>query len=239
MNSEQPFLEAICREPDNVALRLLYADWLDERDDPLGEFVRLQCELVGEGIAATCFQPGGSAIPEQERRRQARVRKESRDRSPRKKLLERMLNVFILHTPETPFLQDLEFALWRRGAVEAAGMAHVGTWKAKGPLLAKDCPIMKVGFSNAAPWKVGDLDVFVWYVAQTPDEPAARNWLPNWLHDQRYWPTRTLEPYGRSRSSTISTNSRKYSYALLSFAAIQYARDKAGLPLLPFSENQL
>jgi uncharacterized protein (TIGR02996 family) len=38
---EQPFLRALFGEPDNGALRLVYADWLDERGDPRGEFLRL------------------------------------------------------------------------------------------------------------------------------------------------------------------------------------------------------
>jgi uncharacterized protein (TIGR02996 family) len=47
MDHEAAFLEAIAQEPDNDALRLIFADYLDERDDPRGEFIRVQIELAG------------------------------------------------------------------------------------------------------------------------------------------------------------------------------------------------
>jgi uncharacterized protein (TIGR02996 family) len=39
------FRRAIVEAPDNLAPRLMYADWLQERGEPLGEFIRLQCML--------------------------------------------------------------------------------------------------------------------------------------------------------------------------------------------------
>lgn len=38
---EAAFLDAVLASPNDDTARLVYADWLDERDDPLGEFVRL------------------------------------------------------------------------------------------------------------------------------------------------------------------------------------------------------
>jgi uncharacterized protein (TIGR02996 family) len=44
-----PFVAAICAEPEDDLPRLIYADWLDDRGDPRGEFIRLQLsEQVGE-----------------------------------------------------------------------------------------------------------------------------------------------------------------------------------------------
>src|SRR5438105_8701061 len=40
---EQPFLRAIAEEPGDEGARLVFADWLEERGDPLGEFLRNQC----------------------------------------------------------------------------------------------------------------------------------------------------------------------------------------------------
>lgn len=40
---EQAFLDAIREDPNDHSRRLVYADWLEERDDPLGEFIRIQC----------------------------------------------------------------------------------------------------------------------------------------------------------------------------------------------------
>lgn len=39
----EPFLRAICAEPEDDTVRLVYADWLDENGDPeRAEFIRLQ-----------------------------------------------------------------------------------------------------------------------------------------------------------------------------------------------------
>ena len=49
MASEQSFLEAISADPDDDAVRLIFADWLEEQGDPArnarGEFIRVQLEL--------------------------------------------------------------------------------------------------------------------------------------------------------------------------------------------------
>jgi uncharacterized protein (TIGR02996 family) len=46
MTYEAAFLQAICEAPDDDGLRLIFADWLEEHDDPRGEFIRLQCALA-------------------------------------------------------------------------------------------------------------------------------------------------------------------------------------------------
>jgi carbon storage regulator CsrA len=43
---ERPFRQAILEDPDDDGLRLIFADWLEERGDPLGEFIRAQCEVA-------------------------------------------------------------------------------------------------------------------------------------------------------------------------------------------------
>jgi uncharacterized protein (TIGR02996 family) len=49
---DDAFLGAILAEPDDDTPRLVYADWLEERGDPRGEFIRLQVGL---------FEANGSA----------------------------------------------------------------------------------------------------------------------------------------------------------------------------------
>src|SRR5260370_279371 len=46
MNDESAFLEAIAKTPDDDALRLVYADWLEERGDPRAEYLRLEVQLA-------------------------------------------------------------------------------------------------------------------------------------------------------------------------------------------------
>jgi carbon storage regulator len=43
---ERPFLQAVLEVPDDEGTRLVFADWLEERGDPLGEFLRNQCRLA-------------------------------------------------------------------------------------------------------------------------------------------------------------------------------------------------
>jgi uncharacterized protein (TIGR02996 family) len=45
MGEREGFLAAIAAAPDDDLARLVFADWLDEHDDPLGDFIRLQIEL--------------------------------------------------------------------------------------------------------------------------------------------------------------------------------------------------
>lgn len=44
---EDGFLQQIVACPDDDAPRLIFADWLEERGDPRGAFIRVQCQLAG------------------------------------------------------------------------------------------------------------------------------------------------------------------------------------------------
>jgi uncharacterized protein (TIGR02996 family) len=46
MSDHDAFLQEILAHPDDDTPRLIYADWLEERGDPRGEFIRVQCALV-------------------------------------------------------------------------------------------------------------------------------------------------------------------------------------------------
>jgi uncharacterized protein (TIGR02996 family) len=61
MTNDDAFLQAIIEDPDNDVPRLVYADWLEERGRPHGEFIRIQCEL-----ARAC--PGDERLPSLRRR---------------------------------------------------------------------------------------------------------------------------------------------------------------------------
>src|SRR5262245_31478207 len=37
------FIQALLAAPEDLTLRLVYADWLEERGDPRGEYLRCQC----------------------------------------------------------------------------------------------------------------------------------------------------------------------------------------------------
>jgi uncharacterized protein (TIGR02996 family) len=44
-DDDTAFQRAILANPADTTLKLVYADWLQEHDDPRAEFVRLQVEL--------------------------------------------------------------------------------------------------------------------------------------------------------------------------------------------------
>jgi len=46
--AHEAFLQEIVEDPESDDPRLIYADYLEERGDPRGEFIRLQCQLARE-----------------------------------------------------------------------------------------------------------------------------------------------------------------------------------------------
>jgi uncharacterized protein (TIGR02996 family) len=58
MTDERAFLAAILQRPDDDATKLVYADWLEERGDPRGEYLRLM----------TTVRQARSVTPEQRQR---------------------------------------------------------------------------------------------------------------------------------------------------------------------------
>ncbi|MCI0705423.1 MAG: TIGR02996 domain-containing protein [Planctomycetia bacterium] len=46
MNEEQAFLAAISANPADATTRLVFADWLTDRDDPRGEWLRVRTQLA-------------------------------------------------------------------------------------------------------------------------------------------------------------------------------------------------
>jgi uncharacterized protein (TIGR02996 family) len=65
-------MEAILHRPDDEGPRLVLADWLDERNDPRGEFIRVQCALA----ALERGDPRRAVLQERERELLDRHREE-------------------------------------------------------------------------------------------------------------------------------------------------------------------
>jgi uncharacterized protein (TIGR02996 family) len=55
MDSRKAFLQDIADNPDDDGLRLIFADWLTEQDDPRGEFIRLQVRLASLSSRGPCW----------------------------------------------------------------------------------------------------------------------------------------------------------------------------------------
>ena len=45
-DAEGPFLSAVAASPEDLAPRLIYSDWLEERGDSRGEYLRLRCDAL-------------------------------------------------------------------------------------------------------------------------------------------------------------------------------------------------
>jgi uncharacterized protein (TIGR02996 family) len=69
-----PFLADILANPYDDGPRLVFADWLEERGDPLGEFIRVQCERAAWQNLATL--PASDMERSNELHRRARVVKQ-------------------------------------------------------------------------------------------------------------------------------------------------------------------
>jgi uncharacterized protein (TIGR02996 family) len=64
MTHDEAFLQAVLEAPDDDTPRLIYADWLEEQNDPRGELIRLQAQLARVGAD----DPRRPALEERERR---------------------------------------------------------------------------------------------------------------------------------------------------------------------------
>ena len=53
MTTEDTFVEVILANRDELEPRLVYADWLEERGDPRGRYLRLECEFVRRLVRPT------------------------------------------------------------------------------------------------------------------------------------------------------------------------------------------
>jgi uncharacterized protein (TIGR02996 family) len=98
MTQHDPFLRSITVDPDD-GLRLVYADWLEERGDPRGEFLRVAVNLEALGRVEA---------PPDVRGRLARVRRIGQLRRRWRELLPRVDRAW--------------FALLHRGRLRCGGV---------------------------------------------------------------------------------------------------------------------
>jgi uncharacterized protein (TIGR02996 family) len=122
MDDERRLIDAIVAAPEDDAPRIVYADWLQQRGDPRGELIQLQCQLAG---------------PEDERRRSMRIAEN--------KLLADYALAWTkpLHEvlPEPPPAAQHEFT-FARGFVDEATLSlaclpHLGALLERAPMLRR------------------------------------------------------------------------------------------------------
>lgn len=125
------FLAAICAEPDDDAVRLIFADWLDEHGEPeRAEFIRVQCEL------AHWFDPYEYAPQAEPLRR----------REQELILLGKLTDLSPIQGPAT--------YIFRRGFVHRV-RCPCAAWLEHGPAIVRSQPIERVELSDRKPaWLV-------------------------------------------------------------------------------------
>jgi uncharacterized protein (TIGR02996 family) len=117
------FRKAIWMHPDDDALRLRYAEWLDRRFEPLGEFIRVQCELARD--------PGDQALAwELERREQ--------------EMLAEFGEAWV-----GPVKEIVDWWVFRRGFIAEVGM-RAASFVSHADALMAAAPIQELHLSEAA-----------------------------------------------------------------------------------------
>lgn len=252
------FVRAIIEQPDDDALRLIYADFLEERGDrDRAEFIRVQIELAAIGDVA-CGRTGARL------RGYARYTKRCRCtpcRLMRREYLSSRRHVFCDWPPEPKHLFTEDD--WRRGFVEQVALTveewfggrcpsctapaprssrHAkvrradcaacwgsGLQKACGPALVRAAPLRRVAFPAKTPLTTF-LGRYVWTRGWAYDTPEATWQLPNVAFDALI-----QSGMGDPRQDSPAARSGEPSYG---FSTQQDARDAQSAASLAWARAQ-
>ncbi|MGZ3452446.1 MAG: TIGR02996 domain-containing protein [Polyangiales bacterium] len=107
--SEQDLFAAVLAAPDDDDCRLVLADYLQEKGDPRGEFIQIQCVLGSRLWGVNGRHPY-----------LAKLTKESGDTQAREELQAREKKLLTKHKKEwlTPFREHIRTCTWGRGFVD-------------------------------------------------------------------------------------------------------------------------
>jgi uncharacterized protein (TIGR02996 family) len=140
MNDEAALFNAILAEPDNEALRLVYADLMEERGEPRAEFIRVQCSLARKA-------PGRRGVPAlQQRERELLARHRRYWNGP----LHRLLSTTPLRGQVRSRRALIRGWVYRRGFVEGL-LCDAATFLEHTDLLFQLGPIQHLRLWGAAP----------------------------------------------------------------------------------------
>lgn len=200
------FLAAICADPEDIVSRLVYADWLMERDDPRGEFIHCQIKL---GL-------DGSGLPHWPTRFY-HFREEWEPQIPglRSKDAVRRANATVVgccsrHADNMAcdcLATAAEFT-FRRGFVEVVTCSLL-TWWRHGRRIVRLCPVTKVEITDRVPRDNRERTLKGFFHQHFIDERTSNTVIPTCI-----WVLMpNLEPRGRARST-----------ANLNVASLRWAR---------------
>lgn len=121
---ERDLLAAIVDAPDDDAPRLVYADWLQSRGDPRGEFIQLQCQLA--------------AAPDDERRRAIKIAENKLFAAHGKSWLEPLFHILpAANEVFSPYKFEFERGFVEEAHVTLDCVRHFGPLWERAPLLRR------------------------------------------------------------------------------------------------------
>lgn len=140
----EPFVAAVVSRPDDDLPRLVFADWLDEHDDPeRAEFIRIQCRLAESG--------GGPLWASM--RPQAHMKRLRPDADELQALEHRQTELWAEN--RTLWMQELpeclgSTLLFRRGFVDEVAIRHPGGLMRDSDSLFALAPVTAISFWQPA-----------------------------------------------------------------------------------------
>lgn len=119
MMEADEFLQEIVDNPDDDMPRLVFADWLEERADPRGEFIRLGCQMARYKNPDTRWRNPWHRV---------QLLKDMRHLPEYQALLNRQLTLLVKHRDRwlEPFGNNLTEITFERGFVEEGATTAVG-----------------------------------------------------------------------------------------------------------------
>jgi len=213
--TDRDFMAAIIANPADDAPRLVYADWLEEHDDPRGEFIRVQIELARSKCEPPCpgnvHAAGGFGTRCVCRRARLRAREQE--------LKARHGFRLAGSAGRGAFWNRTDYT-FSRGFV-ARVKCSVANWKMSGGRIARSTPLEWVEMRGCRPlarkvrsYESGD-ESYRWSRPRYGEE-CMNSWnLPSWLMDRM---PNTNDYHGfRTEAAAM---------AALSVAAIEWAKEQ-------------
>jgi len=239
-DQQAAFIQAICESPFDDGPREMYADWLMERGDPRGEFIRVQLRIAALDVELMsdedCEHPNCPGCVE---RRALRQREQELLFWPHGLLTEMLPTIKGLSRWDTGGAygwypdgttgrgRDIT-AAFRRGFIERVE-CRMRDWLDHGPALVRAAPITEVRLTDKEPivsvhqgiqYRWAQRERWRWRNRPQP-EPLAHELPEEWFK------LLNGKPPGRWHYTTIDA-----AHADLSRAALAWARERAGLPKL-------
>jgi len=223
--TDRDFLAAITPNPADDAPRLVYADWLEEHDDPRGEFIRVQVEIVRRGVvgraSCRCNGCGRRRGAGQTHNGPCQVDRELRPLRAREQKLMALHGRQWADRSALDTVRDPTAWTFSRGFISRV-KCSVTNWRLYGGRIVRATPLEVVEMSGCRPlapieirsWESRD-ESYSWSRPRYGDECMTSWDLPSWLMDRM-----------PRRNDYRGFPTEAAAMAALSVAAIEWAKEQ-------------